>query len=200
VLELASPRGKQTDGVCLARKNELLQSVSYGFRLPPWTFSRSWCNMASVFEDDKNLRRCFMKYAKRMLALALVSLPILAVAQMTSSTRVVGQVPFPFMVGNKHVPAGRYTVEPANNSGRILAIQGVGARVGLFTPAMPTVAKKASGSYALVFHKYGDKAFLTSIKLAGDRTVYEIPESRAEAELRAQNVTATEEILLASAR
>jgi hypothetical protein len=104
------------------------------------------------------------------------------------------------MVGDKHVPAGQITVEPATSGGRTLAIRGVGAKVGLFTPAMPTLAKKASGSYALVFHKYGDKAFLTSIKLAGDRTVYEIPESREEAELRAQNVAATEEILLASAK
>jgi hypothetical protein len=141
-----------------------------------------------------------MKYANKMVALALISLPILAVAQMVSSTRIVGEVPFPFMVGNKHVPAGKYTVEPATNGGRTLAIRNVDAKLGLFTPAMPTLAKKASGSYALVFHKYGDKAFLTGIKLAGDRTIYQIPESRAEAELRAQNVTATEEILLASAK
>jgi hypothetical protein len=156
--------------------------------------------MPSVFADENNLRRCFMKHAKKMLALALISLPILAVAQMASSTRIVGQVPFPFMVGNKHVPAGKYTVEPATSGGRTLAIRSVGAKVGLLTPAMPTLAEKASGSYALVFHKYGDKAFLTGIKLAGDRTIYEIPESRAEAELRAQNVTATEQILLASAK
>ena len=31
------------------------------------------------FADD--LRSCFMKYAKRMLALALISLPVLATAQ-----------------------------------------------------------------------------------------------------------------------
>jgi hypothetical protein len=156
--------------------------------------------MPSVFADENNLKRCFMKQAKRMLALALISLPILAVAQMANSTRIVGQVPFPFMVGNKHVPAGKYTVEPVASGGRTLAIRSVGAKVGLLTPAMPTEAKKASGSYALVFHKYGDTAFLTGIKLAGDRTTYQIPESRAEAELRAQNVTATEQILLASAK
>jgi hypothetical protein len=140
-----------------------------------------------------------MKYAKRMLALALIALPILAVAQIVSSTRIVGQVPFPFMVGNKHVPAGQCMIEPATNGARTLVIRNVGAKVSLFTSATPTLAKKASGSYALVFHKYGDRAFLTVIKLAGDRTIYEIPESRAEAELRAQNVTATEETLLASA-
>ena len=141
-----------------------------------------------------------MKYAKRMLALALIALPILSVAQMVSSTRIVGQVPFPFMVGNKQVPAGRCTIQPATDGGRILAIRNVGAKVSLFAAATPTQAKKAPGSYALVFHKYGHRAFLTSIKLAGDRTIYEIPESHEEAELRAQNITATEETLLASAK
>jgi hypothetical protein len=141
-----------------------------------------------------------MKHAKRMLGLALIALPILAVAQMASSTRIVGQVPFPFMVGNKHVPAGQCMIEPATDGARTLVIRNVGAKVNLFTPATPTQAKKASGSYALVFHKYGDRAFLTGIKLAGDRTIYQIPESRAEAELRAQNVTATEETLLASTK
>jgi len=139
-----------------------------------------------------------MKYANRVLALALIALPILAVAQMGSTTRIVSQVPFPFMVGNKHVPAGE--VELAKAGAGLLVIRNADAKVGLFTPAMPSEAKKASGSYALVFHKYGDSAFLTGIKLAGDRTIYQIPESRAEAELRAQNVTATEEILLASAK
>ena len=141
-----------------------------------------------------------MKYAKRLLALALVSLPILAVAQMGSSTRIVGQVPFPFIVGNKHVPAGQCTVQQATDTGRTLVIRNVDAKVSLFTVATPNLAKQASGSYALVFHKYGARAFLTGIKLAGDRTIYQIPESPAEAELRAQNVPATEEILLASAK
>ena len=141
-----------------------------------------------------------MKYAKRMLALALIALPVMAVAQMVSSTRIVGEVPFPFMVGNKHVPAGRCTIEPATDGGRTLAIWNVGASVGLFTSATPTLAKKPSGSYALVFRKYGDRAFLTGIKLAGDRTIYQIPESRAEAELRAQSVSATEEAVLASTK
>lgn len=138
-----------------------------------------------------------MNYAKKMLALALVALPIVAVAQMPSTTKIVGQVPFPFTVGNKHVPAGQWTVEPATEGGRTLVIRNVGAKVSLFTAAAPIQAKKASGSYVLVFHKYGDEAFLAGIRLAGDRTVYQIPESRAETELRAQSATATEEALLA---
>src|SRR5215468_3692983 len=110
--------------------------------------------MTTLSPIKKNPKRWLMKYAKRMLVLALMSLPILAVAQMTSSTRIVGEVPFPFMVGNKHVPAGQYTVEPVTQGARILLIRNVDARVGLLTPAMPDEAKKAAGSCALVFHKY----------------------------------------------
>jgi hypothetical protein len=141
-----------------------------------------------------------MKYANKMLALMLFALPIVSVAQMAESTRIVGQVPFPFTVANKLVPAGQWTIEPAAQGSRTLVIRNPRAKVSLFTPAAPTEASKASSSYALVFHKYGDRAFLTGIKLAGDRTIYQIPESRAEAELRAQNLTATEEILLAYAK
>lgn len=141
-----------------------------------------------------------MKYAKKMVALLLIALPILAVAQMTSSTRIVGEVPFPFMVGDKHVPAGEWTVEKAGNNARTFVIRNYDAKLGLFISSTPDTAKKASDKYALVFHKYGEKAFLAGVKVAGDRILYKIPEGRAEAELRAQNVTATEEILLASAK
>src|SRR5579871_4408293 len=141
-----------------------------------------------------------MKYAKRLLALTVITLPILAIAQMRSTTTIVAQVPFSFTVGNKLVPAGECAIEPATAGATTLVIRNVAAKLGLFTPAMRDQAKTASGSYALVFHKYGDRAFLTGIRLAGDRTIYQIPESPAEAELRAQNVTANEQILLASAK
>jgi hypothetical protein len=35
-------------GNSVARKSELLQIVSYGFRLPPWTFAGPWYKMPSV--------------------------------------------------------------------------------------------------------------------------------------------------------
>jgi hypothetical protein len=52
----------------------------------------------------------------------------------------------------------------------------------------------------MVFHKYGDRYFLTSIKLKGSTVVYRLRESKAEAELRAQNVPASQKILLARLR
>jgi hypothetical protein len=70
--------------------------------------------------------------------------------------------------------------------------------VNLIVPASPAETKTAAGAYALVFHKYGDRYFLTGIKLADSRIAYALPQTGAEAELRAQNVPVTEEILVAS--
>lgn len=141
-----------------------------------------------------------MKNAKWMfaVALALTVLPGLAVAQLKSGERITAKVPFQFVVSNKIVPAGTYQVTSAAMTGRTLSIENAGAKVGLFLPASRTESKTNAASYALVFKKYGNQHFLSQIKLAGSRIMYRLPESKAEAELRAQNVAASEEILLAS--
>jgi hypothetical protein len=52
----------------------------------------------------------------------------------------------------------------------------------------------------MVFHKYGTRYFLTGLRVADARTIYSVAESKEEAELRAQNVVGTEQVVLASLR
>jgi hypothetical protein len=58
--------------------------------------------------------------------------------------------------------------------------------------------ERPSDHFALVFRKYGDRYFLSGVKVAGVRNMYRLPESRAEAELRAKSVPVSEQILLAA--
>ena len=146
-----------------------------------------------------------MKYAKMlhglMLTLLPMLLPIVAAAQLGDSEKIVSKVPFEFTVANKIVPAGQCIVQSGVTIGapaKTLVIRNVAAHVGLFSGAIPDESKQAAGNYAMVFSKYGDRYFLTGIKLAGLRTMYRLPQSKAEAELRAQNISATEEIVLAA--
>src|SRR5215469_8623666 len=136
-----------------------------------------------------------MKRAMLVLALMLVSTGA-ALAQL-ASTRITAQVPFGFVVGDKAVPAGEWTVSsgPANG---VLLIQNRDANVGLLSLPQMDETKKPAGSCVLVFHRYDNRYFLTGIKIEGSRITYRLPESKAEAELRAQNITATDEIRLAS--
>jgi hypothetical protein len=82
--------------------------------------------------------------------------------------------------------------------GRTLTIRNARAEVNLLSTSSQTEARQPASHYALVFNQYGDRYFLSGIKLQGSKIAYRLPESKAEAELRAQNVSATEETVLAS--
>jgi len=136
-----------------------------------------------------------MKRAILMLALMLVSTGA-ALAQL-DTTRITAQVPFDFVVGDKAVPAGEWTVSSGPMNGALL-IQNRDAEFGVLSLPQKDESKKPAGSCVLVFHRYNNRYFLSGIKIEGSRITYRLPESKAEAELRAQNITATDEIRLGS--
>jgi hypothetical protein len=139
-----------------------------------------------------------MKHANWLVVVALVVFSGMAAAQLIGSTTVVAQVPFEFMVANKIVPAGECAVQAFNDDGKILVIRNAEAKVSLLSTSSQSEGKQDASNYALVFKHYGDRYFLSGIKLRGSNITYRLPESRLEAELRAQSVSATEESLRAS--
>ena len=138
-----------------------------------------------------------MKYATRMLAIVVTVMPLLASAQLGTRDRLVANVPFQFRAGEMLIPAGECAVQRASMNSSTLVIGNWGAKVGLFANPLIAEATETSRTNAMVFHKYGDRYFLTSIKLKGSKAVYRLHESKAEAELRAQNVPASQETFLA---
>jgi hypothetical protein len=138
-----------------------------------------------------------MKYA-RLFAMALTFMPLLAAAQFNGRSRIVTHVPFEFRAGDKLIPAGECIVESALPDGSALVIRNIHARMSLLSPAATKPLARPADHFALVFHKYGDRYFLSGVKVAGIRYMYRLPESGAEAELRAKAVPASEQILLAA--
>jgi hypothetical protein len=139
-----------------------------------------------------------MKQAKWIVVVTLVVLSGMAAAQLNSGSKIVTQVPFEFVVANKVVPAGQWVVGFYIPGGNILKISNAHKNVGVFSTSSRTEGKQDAAHYALLFNQYGDRYFLSGIKLQGSKIIYHLPESKAEAELRAQNVSATEETVLAS--
>jgi hypothetical protein len=140
-----------------------------------------------------------MKYAKWISALMLLFIPALAAAQLQDSDRIVTQVPFGFVVANTVIPAGECSIQRSDPTGSVLIISNRDAKVNIFAKAAPQDSKKAAGAYTMVFHKYGDRYFLAALKMGNSRAVYALDQSKLEAEMRAQNVPATE-ILFASTK
>ena len=137
-----------------------------------------------------------MKYATRMLAIVLTLMPLLASAQL-GDNGMLAKVPFQFRAGNTVIPAGQCAVQRAGLTPNTLMIRNDGAKIALFTAARTVSATKGSSTNAMIFHKYGARYFLSGIRVAGSTIAYQFPEGKAEAELRAQNVVASQEIVLA---
>jgi hypothetical protein len=127
-------------------------------------------------------------------------LPLLAAAQLRESDKLVAQVPFAFVAGNKTIPAGECIVRLAAPGGNTLLIRNWDAKMGLLMPASQDATKKPASTYALVFHKIGNSYFLSAVKVAGSNTIYRLRQSKAEAEMLSENLKPTEEILLASVK
>jgi hypothetical protein len=138
-----------------------------------------------------------MKYMTRILMLTLTLLPMLAAAQMQPDTKIVAQVPFDFVIGSKVVPAGQFSVQSAAPGAVTLAMRNWNAKINMVANPTRVESKKPAATNALVFHKYGHRYFLWEVKVEGSRIMYQLPEGSSEAELRAQNVQAPEEVLLA---
>ncbi|HEY6769921.1 MAG TPA: hypothetical protein VI386_34715 [Candidatus Sulfotelmatobacter sp.] len=139
-----------------------------------------------------------MKRANLMITVTVMLLSGLAAAQLRSDDKLVAQVPFEFMVANRIVPAGQCEVRSAGATGRTLLLTHFGAKIGILVGTSLGENKEAAGKYSLVFHQYGSQYFLSGIKLRGSRTTYRLPENKAEAEMRAQNVPVSTEVMLAS--
>lgn len=136
-----------------------------------------------------------MKYSVRILAIAVMMMPFIATAHAQDSQKITAQVPFEFMVGTHMVPAGKCTVKAAERYGNTVLIQN--QKTSLYSLATASQDEKTAGANALIFHKFGDRYFLVGMELAGSHVMFTLPEAKAEAELRAQNTTGPEQILLA---
>ena len=110
--------------------------------------------------------------------LALVAAVAPARAQSPVSLSV--DVPFDFYVGDKQMPAGRYTIRRAakgTNSVLVLAGEKDGERAAATTA--PVAGREARRS-ALVFHRYGDEHFLRAAWTVGETEGREFNVSKLE--------------------
>lgn len=121
-----------------------------------------------------------MKLFCIVLCTALFAAIGAAVGQ-TKAGDVVVDVPFAFSVAGQNLPAGHYIVAAAGTD--LIRIFNVHTR-GLFLPTHSGARTRSDGS-KLVFHRYGDKYFLSSVWVTGNTFGKEMFRSRAERELEA---------------
>jgi hypothetical protein len=115
-----------------------------------------------------------------ILALAFVT-AVASNAQSAGANRIKAHIPFEFVVGDKTLAAGEYTI------GQLAATSDAGisirSRDGNYKAARLTTVVQASDrrrKTTLTFHRYGDTYYLAEVWLGGSSEGRELLESKSE--------------------
>jgi hypothetical protein len=109
----------------------------------------------------------------RSLSIPLVTLVVVFATSVLSanaqtSQRVNAQVPFDFIVGDKTLCAGKYSISSAMQGGSALLVQNVEAKIGAIRLTDQVQTRSNKTNPRLVFHRYGQTYFLAEVWQGGD--------------------------------
>ena len=125
-----------------------------------------------------------MKRHLHLLMTIIVLAGVLAIAgnaQTASAQKLTATIPFTFNVGNKTLPAGKYTVVVMNPTSdrRVLQIRSADGRSSAMTLTTDVIGKAAANT-RLVFEHYGERYFFAQAQMAGDQTSLAAVKTSAE--------------------
>jgi hypothetical protein len=127
-----------------------------------------------------------------LITVALAMLATMAASAQTINVKAT--VPFSFIVGRSTLSAGEYSLKTMSN-GQVLALSNRDAKITELVLSNSCESLTASKT-KLVFHRYGDRYFLSQIWTEGNNRGHEIPISQREKET-ARNSSMQQVVLVA---
>ena len=125
-------------------------------------------------------------------------LALLAAASAFAQQRMTFDVPFGFRAGTNIMPAGRYEVTQLSLASGLTGIACDACKVDVRVITNAGARNNEHTKGELVFNKYGDAYFLSSVRSPGSDVARVLPLSKAETETaRSASLTRTTKILLA---
>ena len=102
------------------------------------------------------------------------------------ANRITANIPFDFSVGEKKLPAGKYSISRVNQTigDAVLSVLDDDGHAKTIRLSNPTQRLSPNSKATLVFHRYGDQYFLFQVWPAGATTGRQFPKSRSEREIQ----------------
>jgi len=126
-----------------------------------------------------------MKRQLKTMAI-IVGLSVIAgasVAQAQIIGRLKSNIPFSFYVRNRLMPAGDYAIAELNPGSGLMEIRSADGQSAAMFLTINKQEKDTRTPSELIFHKYGDKAFLSEIVEQGEMDGAEVVKSKMEKRL-----------------
>ena len=120
---------------------------------------------------------------KKLLLIAL-ALPLLMTAAASAQTvHLKATVPFDFIAVGTTLSAGEYDIQSVGAEEKVLVIRNRNSTKAILVFSTSAEALNAASSTKLVFHRYGDRYFLSQLWVEGDKLGRQVTPSSEENEL-----------------
>ncbi|HWN10696.1 MAG TPA: hypothetical protein VNO50_15765 [Pyrinomonadaceae bacterium] len=137
------------------------------------------------------MKKEFLKGLTMLLAIVAVAFAtavaanaqVSRVASSETSNNLMAVIPFEFTLDYKTMPAGEYLVQTLGTAGNGLLIQSIDGKTSAFRPSEAIERERNRGNARLVFHRYGERYFLSQVWCGGDSAGRQLMKSRDELDL-----------------
>ena len=128
--------------------------------------------------------------------LTTLTLALLISVPLSAQTIAKATVPFDFTVGQTKMPAGTYEFSPlAHGAILIRDSKTTKSVLSLFNSEEPS---RGDSTPKLVFHRYGDKYFLSQVSRGNGGAVMKLPTSKLEEEVRIAGSSVPQKTVIAA--
>lgn len=131
-------------------------------------------------------KQTLKRFTMLMVIVAVSFMTAVTSANGQSPRTVVADVPFNFNVGGKALMAGKYSVKAFTANGDALAISNKQSNRTAIRLTLSIQARRAPEQSKLVFHRYGQRYFLSEVWSAGERTGRQLLKSKEERAIESQ--------------
>ena len=132
------------------------------------------------------MQKQIVKSITMLMLIAAVALMAGLVSAHAQSLTVQADVPFDFAVGSKSLTAGDYSVRTFTANGDAVLISGKDSKQRVIRLSQTIHARNVPKQAKLVFHRYGQRYFLSEIWTPGERTGRQLQKSSEERALENQ--------------
>jgi len=108
---------------------------------------------------------------------------ISAYGQIDTGGAIRFEVPHSFVINNKNLPAGKYSITSASfpdGSTNVLELRKLDGKQSILFPVMEKIRSQPSKKTELVFDQVGDTYYLTEIRTSGEDEALELEKTRSE--------------------
>jgi len=127
--------------------------------------------------------------------LTTLTLALLISVPLSAQTIAKATVPFDFTVGQTKMPAGTYEISPLSHAILIMDRKTAKSVLSLFNSEEPS---RGDSTPKLVFHRYGDKYFLSQVSRGNGGAVMQLPTSKLEEEVRIAGSSVPQKTVIAA--